>query len=70
MAEQAHYEVRVRGRLGPAAREAFSDMSVEVEPPVTVLSGALDQPALQDLLNRIHAVGLEIAEVRQIASGR
>jgi hypothetical protein len=38
------YEVRVIGSLGPAAHEAFAGMTVKVEPPVTVVSGDLDQP--------------------------
>jgi hypothetical protein len=33
------YEIRVIGSLGPAAREAFVDMMVEIEPTITVLSG-------------------------------
>ena len=66
MVEQAHYEVRVRGRIGPAAIAAFSDMSIHVESPVTVLSGPLEQEALHDLLNRLHALGFTIAEVHQV----
>jgi hypothetical protein len=59
------YEIRVVGSLGPAAREAFADMLVEVEPTITVLSGDLDQPALHELLDRIRALGLELVGVRQ-----
>jgi hypothetical protein len=32
------YEIRVIGSFGPAARDAFADMMVEVEPTITVLS--------------------------------
>jgi hypothetical protein len=59
------YEIRVVGALGPAAREAFADMLVEVEPTITVLSGDLDQRGLHDLLDRVRALGLELVEVRQ-----
>ena len=34
-----NYEIRVVGSIGPAAREAFSGMGVDVEPTITVLSG-------------------------------
>ena len=64
------YEVRVIGSLGPAAREAFADMAVEVEPTVTVLSGDLDQPALHALLDRVRALGLELVGVKQARRSR
>ena len=59
------YEIRVIGSLGPAAREAFSDMVVEVEPTITVLSGNLDQSDLHALLDRVRALGLELVDVKQ-----
>jgi hypothetical protein len=64
--EKVEYEVRVLGRIGPAAREAFADVAVEVEPPATVLSGTLDQAALHGLLERIQALGLELVEIRRL----
>jgi hypothetical protein len=60
------YEIRVVGSLGPAAREAFTDMVLEVEPTTTVLSGDLDQPGLHALLDRVRALGLELVDVRQV----
>lgn len=59
------YEIRVIGSLGPAVREAFADMEVEVEPAITVLSGDLDQPALHALLDRVRALGLELVGINQ-----
>ena len=59
------YEIRVIGSFGPAAREAFADMMVEAEPTITVMSGDLDQYALHALLDRVHALGLELVGVRQ-----
>jgi hypothetical protein len=59
------YEIRVIGCFGPAAREAFADMMVEVEPTITVLSGDLDQCGLHALLDRVRALGLELVGVRQ-----
>ena len=63
---KVEYEVRVLGQIGPAAREAFADVAVEVEPPATVLSGTLDQAALHGLLNRVCDLGLVIVSVRRL----
>jgi uncharacterized protein (UPF0128 family) len=63
---QVEYEVRVLGQVGPAAREAFADVDVHVEPPETVLSGVLDQAALHGLLERIQALGLELVDIRRV----
>ncbi len=60
------YEVRVIGEVGPAARAAFADVAVEVEPPATVLSGELDQAALHGLIERIEALGLELVDIRRV----
>lgn len=63
------YEIRVTGALGPAAREAFADMTLEVEPATTVLTGDLDQSALHALLDRVRALGLELVDVKQAPPG-
>jgi hypothetical protein len=63
---KVEYEVRVLGQVGPAAREAFADVEVQVEPPATVLSGTLDQAALHGLIERIQALGLEIVDIRRV----
>jgi hypothetical protein len=59
------YEIRVVGSIGPAARQAFSGMGIELEPAATVLSGTLDQPGLHAMLDRVRALGLELLDVRQ-----
>jgi hypothetical protein len=59
------YQIKVIGSLGPAAREAFTGVSVEVEPTITVLSGDLDQWGLHALLDRVRALGLELVEIKQ-----
>jgi hypothetical protein len=59
------YEIRVTGSLGPAAREAFSDLVLDVEPTTTVMIGQLDQGELHALLDRVRALGLELVDVRQ-----
>ncbi len=62
------YEIRVVGSIGPAAREAFADLDVEVEPTSTVLSGSLEQSDLHAMLDRVRALGLELVDVRQAPS--
>jgi hypothetical protein len=52
------YELRVLGRLGPAAAAAFGDVSVQERTTMTVLSGAPDQ--------RTRALGLELVDVRRV----
>ncbi len=59
------YEVRVLGSLGPLGRDAFRDVSVDVEPTATVLTGQLSQADLHELLDRIRDLGLELIDVRQ-----
>jgi hypothetical protein len=59
------YEIKVIGSLGPATREAFTDMAVETEPTITVLSGDLDQCGLHAVLDRMRALGLELVEIKQ-----
>jgi hypothetical protein len=61
-----NYEIRVVGSIGPAARQAFSGMGVDVEPTSTVLSGTLDQGRLHQMLDRVRALGLELVEVREV----
>ena len=65
-----NYEIRVVGSLDPAARAAFTDVAVEVEPTATVLCGDLDQVRLRALLDRMHAFGLELTDIRQVPDQR
>jgi hypothetical protein len=59
------YEIKVIGSLGPAPGQAFAGLAVHVEPTVTVVSGDLDRHGLQVLLNRMHAIGLELVALRR-----
>jgi hypothetical protein len=68
MPAPVHYEVRVLGRVGPAACHAFADFGVQAEPTATVLSGTLDQAALHGLIARIREHGLELVDVRRVPS--
>jgi hypothetical protein len=60
------YEVRVFGRLGPAAIAAFADLSVQVKTTMTVLSGTWDRASLAGVLERIRSLGLELVDVRRV----
>jgi hypothetical protein len=70
MPARAQYQVRVVGRVGPAASEIFADYGVRVEPTATVLSGALDQAALHGLLARVRGLGLELVDVHRVRPKR
>ncbi|WP_200959045.1 hypothetical protein [Terrabacter sp. Root85] len=59
------YEVRVAGTIGPAAREAFADLEITVEPGSTVLAGELDQAGLHGVIERIASLGLELVDIRR-----
>jgi hypothetical protein len=59
------YEIRIMGSLGPAAGQAFPGLTVEVGPTVSTLSGDLDRDSLQVLLDRMHAMGLELVGIRR-----
>lgn len=62
------YEIRVKGKLSSSLQTAFEGMSARIEPVETVLSGTLDdQAALYGVLEHVHALGLELIEVRRVA---
>jgi hypothetical protein len=66
---RSSYEIRVVGSLGPAARQAFAGLLVDVEPTATVLSGTFDQADLHGLLDRVRALGLELVDVKLAPTG-
>ena len=61
-----HYEVIVRGCLGPALVSAFPGLTPVTTAASTSLSGELDQAALHGVLERVEALGLELLDVRRI----
>lgn len=61
----ASYEITVRGPLGPAERQAFAHLAVDVGPTVTVVSADLDRRGLRALLGQMHAMGLELLAIRR-----
>jgi hypothetical protein len=64
--DRVRYEVRVVGSLGPAAQEAFADLTILTEPTSSVLIGELDQAGLHGLLDRVRALGLELVDIRRV----
>lgn len=64
----ALYEVRVLGAVDEASLRSFLDLELDVVTagPLTVVSGALDQPGLHGLLERIRVHRLELAGVRRV----
>jgi hypothetical protein len=64
------YEIRVKGRLSGSLQSAFPDLTTQVEPVETVLSGTFDDQAeLYGVLAQIEGLGLELVEVRHVADG-
>jgi hypothetical protein len=63
------YEIRVRGRVTPALLARFEGLQPVVEPVETVLHGpVVDQAALHGVIDLVRALGLELVEVRKLAT--
>jgi hypothetical protein len=62
------YPISVPGHLGESWSDWAGGMTMTVEskgdgPPVTTLTGTLDQAALQGLLRRLYSLGLPLISV-------
>lgn len=60
------YQIKVPGHLAESWSEWVEGMTIETEgddPPVTILTGSLDQAALQGLLRRLYSLGLPVISV-------
>jgi len=63
----SYYEIRIAGVLPPEALLDFDRLTASVEPVETVVRGPLpDQAALQGLLARLEAIGIQLLEVRRL----
>jgi hypothetical protein len=61
------YEIRVVGHLSESWAAQFEGLSMRHEPEgETLLSGMLDQAALQGVLMRIRDLGLKLVSVNRI----
>jgi hypothetical protein len=68
--EPQHYEIRVRGVIGPTIREAFPTLTAQRRGEDTILSGLLpDQSALYGVLHELEALCVELIELRRWTSG-
>ena len=67
--QSSRYEFRIRGQVGERLLASFGGFDAEVQPPETILRGAVvDQAALHGILEQIEALGLELVEVRQVGT--
>ena len=63
------YEIKVPGQLDQSWADWIGGLTIRVEsegegPPITILSGEIDQAALQGLLRRLYSLGLPLISVR------
>ena len=73
--QPATYQIKVPGQLDESWTEWDGRMTVAVEAdddgqPVTILTGELDQAALQGMLRRLYALGLPLISVNCLTSRR
>ena len=66
--QPATYQIKVPGQLDESWADWTGGMTITVEchcdrPPVTTLTGVLDQAALQGLLRRLYSLGLPLISV-------
>ena len=64
----ATYQIRVPGHLDESWSDWNGEMTISVDnggddPPVTTLTGILDQAALQGLLRTLYSLGLPLISV-------
>jgi hypothetical protein len=67
----AVYQIKVPGELDQSWSDWAGTMTLTVEsqaegPPITTLTGAIDQAALQGLLRRLYSLGLPLISVQCI----
>ena len=63
------YEIRVVGVVPDSVLEELGGVTATVAPVATVLRGPVaDQAALHGIISRLQGIGLELVEVRRIAT--
>jgi hypothetical protein len=70
----ATYQIKVPGELDESWSDWVGGMTITVEsegegPPITTLTGTIDQAALQSLLRRLYSLGLPLISVICVACG-
>jgi hypothetical protein len=66
----APYLIRIDGHLGATVLSAFPALAPSQHGACTVLTGLLDRSALYGVVAAIEALGLDLLELRKLASGR
>ena len=67
----ATYQIKVPGELDESWSEWAGSMTITVEregdgSPITILTGTVDQAALQGLLRRLYSLGLPLISVNLV----
>ncbi|MCD4788616.1 MAG: hypothetical protein K8R37_01350 [Bacteroidales bacterium] len=63
----AHYQIKVKGRLGSQWCDWFEGMTITSEEGVTTITGKVaDQAALHGLLIRVRDLGLPLISVKRV----
>jgi len=65
------YQIKVPGQLDESWTDWVGEMTITVEsegddPPVTILTGIVDQAALHGLLRRLYALGVPLISVNYV----
>ena len=67
----AHYQIKVKGRLGNQWCDWFEGMTITSEEGVTAITGKVaDQAALHGLLIRVRDLGLPLISVKRVEPGK
>ena len=67
--EPQRYEIRVRGPIGPMTMQAFPTLAQGRSGQDTLLVGSLpDQSALYGVIHQLEALGLQLLEIRRLAT--
>ena len=72
--QPATYQIKVPGELDKSWSDWAGGMTIAVEseddgPPVTTLTGTVDQAALQGLLRQLYSLGLPLISVQCVEFG-
>jgi hypothetical protein len=71
--ERVVYQIKVQGKLDDCWSEWFSGLTITVEgesPPVTTLTGDIDQAALRGILTKIWDLNLALVSVNPVESNQ
>lgn len=67
--ERVVYQIKVQGKLDDRWSEWFSGLTIAVEsdePPITMMTGVIDQAALRGILNKVWDLNLALVSVNPV----